>query len=81
MRIIALNGFRKVCEMTKEVCVLPKNVQQRNLPLQKTTLRLLIAMEYLMGSDAKGPLKGGGKISGVAIATGVSGLLHAVATL
>ena len=40
-----------------------------------------MAMVYFMGRNAKSALKGGGKIGGVAVATGVSGLLHAVAAL
>tara|TARA_R110001606_G_scaffold7063_2_gene31627 strand:- start:107 stop:229 length:123 start_codon:yes stop_codon:yes gene_type:complete len=38
-----------------------------------------MAMENFVGRNAKSALKGGGKIGGVAVATGVSGLLHAIA--
>ena len=51
------------------------------LAAPKATLWLLIAMEYFMGSNAKGPFKSSSKISGVAIATSVSGLLDAIAAL
>ena len=48
------------------------------LSAPKTTLRLLMAMVYFMGRNAKSALKGGGKIGGVAVAAGVSGLLNTI---
>lgn len=48
------------------------------LSAPKATLRLLMAMVYFMRCNAKSAFKGGGKIGGVAVATGVSCLLHAI---
>tara|TARA_R110000737_G_scaffold101164_1_gene134960 strand:+ start:1003 stop:1212 length:210 start_codon:yes stop_codon:yes gene_type:complete len=50
----------------------------KELSAPKTTLRPLMAMEHFMRRNAKSAFKGGGKIGGVAVAAGVSGLLHAI---
>jgi len=42
---------------------------------------VLMAVKHFMRSDAKRALKGGGKISGVAITARMGGLLHAIAAL
>lgn len=58
-----------------------RNAKKRpteELSAPKTTLRLLMAMVYFMGRNAKSALKGGGKIGGVAITAGVSGLLNTI---